>query len=698
MAFVFRSKRDIKLTSNEESNIYSGEYHQEPQLIKNIDKQSPEFQSKSPRNLIKTKFNTPGPGSYEKNNFDQDIFEKFTKIKRPKNIIETIKLSVIPTEIQEYIEKYKSIGFNSRAQRFNYKNEELEKNKPGPGAYEPDINNKNNISSKKSDKINNINKQNINNTNNNNNNQDLIKSKTKSNISLDLNLISNSNNNNKSNNHNNISNNNSSILSNSNINNNKSTDSTSANSNINKLVKMTKSFNSKYRIETIPSKHNLGYDIDKNGDKKMITYNKDKFQMDGTIKDSAGPGQYDIPISWEKNVLYWDKMKDEKDEKYNIIKSRKNISPLTQLEQDYLINTKKEYNNLKNEDGNYTNNIKMKTKTEINYSPNNNPRTRIFNYLMNLRYDKMKSMAEKKDNFDDLIFDGTPGPGYYSPPLDTLSPRFSTKNVTSNIPRFKNFVKENNNLGPGFYYNKSKPKKIEKPKIILGITPNKEENNLCALKISLTKENYKVPGPGSYEIEKNFIKEDITGNQNFGSNDIRFKKNFKIVENIPGPGSYNIKSIFQNDKKKENNKNLKWNNVYKNYKSDLELIKELDKIPKEEYNYPPVGFYNPNIVSSMEYEIKSKINPYLDEKNVGFGTQEKKGMSLINGENNINIGPGKYYKNKKPDKKQNSVAFNQSNKRFNYDKESNKYIPGPGAYDINSFENWNKKSHNILFV
>ena len=31
-------------------------------------------------------------------------------------------------------------------------------------------------------------------------------------------------------------------------------------------------------------------------------------------------------------------------------------------------------------------------------------------------------------------------------------------------------------------------------------------------------------------------------------------------------------------------------------------------------------------------------------------------------------------------------------------KESNKYIPGPGAYDINSFENWNKKSHNILFV
>ena len=100
----------------------------------------------------------------------------------------------------------------------------------------------------------------------------------------------------------------------------------------------------------------------------------------------------------------------------------------------------------------------------------------------------------------------------------------------------------------------------------------------------------------------------------------------------------------------------------------------------------------------MEYEIKSKVNPYLDEKNVGFGTQEKKVMSMINKENNVNIGPGKYYKTKKNDNKQNNAPFNQSNKRFKYEEPTNKYIPGPGAYDINSFEDWNKKSHNILFV
>ena len=164
---------------------------------------------------------------------------------------------------------------------------------------------------------------------------------------------------------------------------------------------------------------------------------------------------------------------------------------------------------------------------------------------------------------------------------------------------------------------------------------------------------------------------------------------------MPGPGSYEVKSIFHQDKKDTNKKN----NIFKNYKNDLEIIKELEKVPKvTSSSPPPVGFYNSNIISSLEYGVKSKVNPYLDEKNVGFGIQEKKGMSFITQENNVNIGPGKYFKTKKIDKKQNNVAFNQSNKRFKYDEGSSKFVPGPGAYDINSFEDWNKKSHNILFV
>ena len=693
MAFVFRAKREFKLSDIEENNRFPGEYYQEPQLVKNIEKQSSEFQSKSPRNLIIKKFNTPGPGSYEKNNLNQDVFAKYNRVQKPRNIIETIKTSVIPTEIQKFLEKYQSIAFNSRSKRFNYKNEELEKEKPGPGAYEPDINysptktkNKNKNDSLTNNNINSANNNIDNSYNNNINESKSVISNDKNNISLNLNLNLKHSNSNK---------NNSSVLS---SNYNKSTDSTSANSNNilgNKLIKINKSFNSKYRVESIPSKNNLGYDIDKNGDKKMIVLEKDVNQMDGTKRDSAGPGQYDIPISWEKNVINWNKTKDENDEKYKEIKSRKNLSPLTQLEKDYLINTQREtrISRTNNINDTSTSTYKSKAKTEINYNPIPNPRSRIFNFHMNFRYDKQKNLAEKKDEFDQ-IFEGTPGPGYYSPETQyEKNINFSSHCFKSNIPRFKTLIKLNNDLGPGFYYNKTKPKKVEKPKYVLGPPLNKGDN-MYALKLSLAKENYKVPGPGSYEIEGNLVKEDITNNQNFGTNEIRFKKDLKIKEDLPGPGSYEVKSLFQQDKKESNNKN----NVYKNYKNDLELIKELEKIPKETYNPPPVGFYNPNIVSSMEYGIKSKVNPYLDEKNVGFGIQAKKGVSFINQDNNIFVGPGKYYKTKKIDKKQNKAAFNQSNKRFNYDESTNNYIPGPGAYDINSFEDWNKKSHNILFV
>ena len=688
MAFVFRSKRDIKLSNLEENNHFSGEYYQEPQLVKNIEKQSSEFQSKSQRNLNINKFNTPGPGSYEKNIQDQDLFGGFNQYRKPKNIIETIKMSVIPTDIQKFIQKYQSIAFNSRGKRFNYKNEELEKEKPGPGAYEPDINYSS--SPKNNNKENSLNKNN-NNINNINDSRSVISNDN--NISLNLNIMPK-----------NSSRNNSSFIS---SNNNKSTESTSLNNNStninNKLVKINKSFNSQYRIETIPSKNNLGYDIDKNGDKKMITQEKDINQMDGTINDSAGPGQYNIPISWDKNIIDWKKTRNDNDEKYDIIKSRKNLSPLSQLEKDCLMNTQK-VKKLYNENSNGIYPYKIKTKTEINNSSplsKTNPRSKIFNYFMNNRYDKQKSICERKKEELDPIFSTSPGPGYYYPDTQyetnkkilSLSPNYN-HGFNSNIPRFKTFNKVNNDLGPGFYYNKSKPKIVEKPKYILGITPNKEDN-LCALKLSLAKENYKVPGPGSYHVEGNLLKEDITKNQNFGSNDIRFKKNNTNKENSPGPGYYNIKTLFQMDKKETNDKK---NNVYKNYKSDLELIKELEKIPKEIYNPPPVGFYNPNIVSSLEYEIKSKVNPYLDERNVGFGIQEKKGMAFINQDNNVNVGPGKYFRTKKTENKQNMAAFNQSNKRFKYDEQSNKYVPGPGSYDINSFEDWNKKSHNILFV
>ena len=643
MAFVFRGKRDLKFSEAEPNNIYPGEYYKESQLIKDIDKQSPEFQSKTTRDLNISKFNTPGPGSYEKNVIYYDIFGNFNKKKKTKSIYDSIKLNVIPKEVQEFITKNQAIAFNSRGGRFNYKIEELEKKKsiPGPGAYSP-------------------------NTFSNENNKIVLK---------EYNTIKNNNANN------NIcinTSNNSSIINN--VSNNRSL-STNDNTNRSKLIKKTKSFNSEYRNETIPSKGNLGYDIDQNGNKKMVN----NFKINGNKNESIGPGEYNIQLNWDKNIISWDKMKNEDDEKYKLIKLRKNLSPLTQLEKDYLLNSQRQKSK-----------VISKPKTENN-SKYNNSRTKIFNYFINLRYDKIRNVNEKKEN--DFPFTGNPGPGYYSPEEEySKSENYFgynkfKKNFNSRSPRFKNIEKPNNDLGPGFYYNHSKPKKVEKPKYILGFVDNPtKEDNICALKLSLAKENYKVPGPGSYEIEGNLLHEDISNNQNFGSNDRRFKKSLEIMNDYPGPGSYEKKDEFT----KENKNNLKKNKIYTNYKTDLDLVKELDKVPKEVFSNPPVGLYNPNIISSMEYNAKSKINPYIDEKFVGFGSQAKKGVSFISKDNNRNIGPGRYYKTNN-DIKQNNVPFNQNNKRFNYEVYNNK-MPGPGSYEINSFDDWNKKSHNILFV
>ena len=652
MAFVFRSKRDLKLSDVEQNNVYPGEYYKEKQLIKDIEKQSSEFQSKSPRNLHIKKLNTPGPGSYEKNIIYYDIFSNFKNKKKVYNIYDTIKTNVIPKEVQKFLAKNQAIAFNTRGGRFNYKIDELEKekNKPGPGSYSPNtsmsLNNKKILSS---------------------NNEHTLNNKINNNSNICIN-----------------SNNNLSTANNFSNNNNKSYQSTNENTTRSRLIKKTKSFNSDYRTETIPSKGNLGYDIELNGDKKMIINNKESNFISGNKNDSVGPGQYNIQSNWEKNILSWEKMKDENDEKYNMIKARKNLSPLTQLEKDFLMNSqRKNYNNI------------SKTKIE-----NYNAKSKLFNHFLNLRYDKMKKVNDKKE-YDDFLFDGSPGPGYYSP-YNTYfqSENYSAydkskKNFNAKSPRFKTINKANNDLGPGFYFNQNKPKKIEKPKYKLGLmeNPNKGDN-LYALKLSLTKENYKVPGPGSYEVEGSLLHEDLTNNQNFGSNDRRFKKSIEIANDYPGPGTYEKKDSFILD----NKNNIKKKNIYTNYKTDLELIKELEKVPKEVYSTPPVGLYNPNIISSMEYNAKSKINPYIDEKFVGFGIQEKKGMSFISKDNNRNVGPGRYYKNKKMDTKQNNAPFNNSNKRFDYEQIYNNKFPGPGSYDVNSFDDWNKKSHNILFV
>ena len=147
MAFVYRAERNMNNGLNKNTgNTFPGEYFNKSSFIKDIDRQSSEFQSNSRRDLYLSNIeNTPGPGSYERNILKYQYPPHHKKAKS-KDIYEAVKINLIPKEILRFLEKKQNIAFNTRKQRFNYNTEQIN---PGPGSYSPNgssINNKTNYS------------------------------------------------------------------------------------------------------------------------------------------------------------------------------------------------------------------------------------------------------------------------------------------------------------------------------------------------------------------------------------------------------------------------------------------------------------------------------------------------------------------------------------------------------------------------
>ena len=632
MAFVTRSERNFNLSDLEPNGTYPGEFFNESSLIKNMDRQSPEFQSNSTRSPINGSRNdVPGPGSYGKIlNYD-DYYLNYPKRSktRDKDIYEAVKNNLMSKEIIKFIEKNQGVAFNTRGDRFNYSIDELEKKSklPGPGSYSP-------------------------------------------NGSLTINGNTDY----------------SSIINN----NNQSFSKKTFNASINFPTTYTS-----YRTETIPSKGNLGYEFDKTGQQKMINNPSENDKK--KLKENLGPGCYNINMKWDKNAVKWGYTQDDKDPKYEMIKYQKKFPPLNELEQEFLEHKKN------------TEKKNKKNKTMSNLAKNKE-KNAMFKYIMNLRYNMVKNLKDKKELEKDLIFETTPGPGYYAPENDKIfsDPQYMTftgnnknKCFQSTSPRFKEKdINLNTNIGPGYYEGKTKPLKIKKEKLAHGKLQNQYSENInsSAFKISMMKEKFKIPGPGTYELIPSILKNNngFSTNSNFG-----YEKRFKInsdVVNSPGPGFYDN---YKNDFSKTTSHSLPKNNfkndkVFKNFKSDLINVNELNKIEKEKFSVPPIGLYNPNIVTSIDYVNKSKINAFVDGKLVGFGSQEKKGFSFTGKDGNKFLGPGLYYKTPTVGMKQNAFPFNQKTGRFKY-KDDN-LVPGPGSYELNSVDDWHKKSHNILFV
>ena len=623
MAFVYRAERSIIQPNKQENNTYPGEYFNQSTFIKDIDKQSSEFQSNSIRDAygLNKSNQTPGPGSYENNSgtyFDPHYY--YHKRAQSKDIYEAVKNNLMSKEIINFIEKKKDIAFNTRAQRFNYFVDDLEKKKklPGPGSYSPNG----------------------------------------SSINLNTNYSSVLNQNNSS----------------------------------KRSFDYSKKFpttHSNYRTETIPSKGNLGYEFDKDGVKKMINYS---VKRNNNNESLLGPGYYNISYKKKENAINWSKTRDEKNPKYNILKYRKNLKPLTELEQDYLENKNK---------------IDNKSKTTSNLYKKNQ-RIAIFKYLMNLRQNLENKMRNKIELGKNLIFESSPGPGYYEiddkffSETQSLNEEINkNKCFQSTSPRFgsKTFSYLNPKIGPGYYYQKTKPKKLKKNKLINGHLKNVDKDYIdnSAFRISMIKEDFKIPGPGYYEINRDNFPKAIASNYNFGFNAERFKVNEDQIKN-PGPGKYNgyIDQFARKTIQPISRNSFRNKKLFTYSKSDLINVEEMNKYTRDKFFVPPIGLYNPNIITSIEYKNKSKINTFVDKTVVGFGTQGKREICLISKENNKMTGPGIYYRNSDKTIKQNNAPFNQNKQRFDYSEKNRN--PGPGSYQLNSFEQWNKKSHNILFV
>ena len=414
---------------------------------------------------------------------------------------------------------------------------------------------------------------------------------------------------------------------------------------------------------------------------------------------------------------------------------------------------------LKNNQNNLYNNIISSTEQNINKSKTLLPvslkydKSRIYkndHSIRRLLYKDENELNNFNDNvneFDKLLnseyFSQNPGPGYYDPIYLPDQKYYKPK---KNINYFNNFKGENisslmktNKMatttispGPGEYrttHNNIQSKirnsmdkkmkdilydvkKLSKLRIIRekevlernkdiqllkekNVTQPKYDNNS---KEVFEKENL---GYRNFHTPKNLL-------FNFGSNDKRFKE--LIKPNYPGPGKYETNLYKSIEGKNENiSKSLNFQELY-NRLENKNIFSERFPLNKESLNNPPVGTYNPDIVSSIKYNYeyknlikppiihRSSFNPNLEKKTLKnvqeIKEKEKKIISLL--------GPGKYYnmlnnefEDLNKNEENNKPPFGSSEKKLGTKKMDQ--FPGPGQYEVNSYYNWITRTYNILF-
>ena len=387
-------------------------------------------------------------------------------------------------------------------------------------------------------------------------------------------------------------------------------------------------------------------------------------------------------------------------------------------------------NNSKDNKSSFINNKSFSPKTISNKIKGNLYKLISKNLTKNNKLEKNKIETNNINNLSDsdieaivykTLLEIEPGPGYYSnksifDKYQLLSKNKKKYNFGSNAERTLNLLDKNTNknIGPGYYTKIETDKKYNKTTLspfskLKKLNPKKNiKKILDSPKIS--EDFFPKPetssniGPGKYEYYSQFNK---TQKYRTGPLEQRF---FNINKEIkPGPGEY----LPLDDWKKINKIKIKKTKIQTNKKINSEIKNEIGRdyfIPKNDN--PEVGAYNPQIFNSIEYKnicnsnkITSLYAPFnsSEDKNLQkhYSTPEKVGPGsyIINNNNSgfkinrINDMKIKYNKILKDIEKTEKIKD-----LYHFRKQKMKNKIGPGTYDNYKYDNWNKRSFNILYI
>ena len=248
---------------------------------------------------------------------------------------------------------------------------------------------------------------------------------------------------------------------------------------------------------------------------------------------------------------------------------------------------------------------------------------------------------------------------------------------------------QSQNVGPGSYINDYNY--LMKKAMLLSKQNNIKklnENYIERRQIKASKNNKQTPGPGQYNISRNFGKDKYTKLEQFQSSEKRFHAPSTDDENYPGPGYY-IK--IHSWKKEIKNETLK--PFYQKYPQILHKSVSCDSLWQKKERE--------DLLKKIENDNNEKQSSFKDNisKFSPFGSRLDKFSKISNYDVNKN-GPGCYCKEiihkLPPEKLKPDFFFKSKDKKcllFN----ENEFRDVPHSFKKESYFQWNKKSYNSKY-